>query len=173
MDRSPYAEMSTNPSLADETKHLPPVITITPATLQFPLTPPLTPTTSPTKSSHPHPKPILTPAEPYSDTPHPLHEPLKLHLALLHPQTPEPIISFIATRLLSRDRPYGHQGEWSPIGDGHGDLITAGVGYEAGKRCERREGKGKGFNEELEWMYHVARMSYRLLELKAPICWKI
>ncbi|KAL7419321.1 hypothetical protein Q5752_006159 [Cryptotrichosporon argae] len=44
-----------------------------------------------------------------------LHAPLKLHLRLLHPQTPPTVLSFVARRLLSPERPHGHTGSWSPL----------------------------------------------------------
>ncbi|KAK8847545.1 hypothetical protein IAR55_005403 [Kwoniella newhampshirensis] len=61
---------------------------------------------SPVTSSTP--RPIRIPTIPSPDSLQlSLHTPLKGHLALLHPLTPSPILSFCAKRLLSPDRPYG------------------------------------------------------------------
>lgn len=85
----------------------------------------------------------------------------------MHPNTPKEIIHFIATRLLSKDRPYGHQGSWKPVWEGSGDLATAGLGREAGKGCcQREDGEGKKRDEEMEEMYEAARRSFMALELK-------
>jgi hypothetical protein len=85
---------------------------------------------------------------------------------LLHPNTPVQIRQFIATRLLSSDRPFGHKGTWEPVWKGFGDLSTAGVGYDAAKGTEQ-SGEGKRRDEVLEGMYAVARTSWGLLEMKA------
>lgn len=111
----------------------------------------------------------------WGDT-HSLHSPLRRHLTFLHPNTPEHIVAFVATRLLSRERPHGfssedelaYGGEWQPVWAGCGDIATAGVGNEAAKGCQRIDGEGKERDERLEWMYGVARRSYALLEMKAP-----
>jgi hypothetical protein len=189
--------MSSNPSKIRSyypipTSLEPPVIHLTPATLP-PLTlstPPTTPTTTCTSKK---PKPILktrtssTPISPISlnlahsppqipadpHNPHPsLQYPLTRHLALLHPQTPGDIVNFCAIRLLSTDRPYGHDGEWVPIWKPHQgvaiDLADAGIGMDAVKGYERREGDGKGekVDKRLEGMYRAARESWGLLEVK-------
>lgn len=86
----------------------------------------------------------------------------------MHPNTPKPIVEFIATRLLCPEKPYGHQGPWEPVWEGCGDLATAGVEYDAGKGCKRRNGEGKERDERLREMYEVAKESFRLLELKSP-----
>lgn len=139
---------------------------------------------------HPHDEPSVVhvhggvPIRAVSPTPpafqwgdaHSLHSPLRRHLTFLHPSTPEHIITFVATRLLSRDRPYGftaedesaYGGEWQPVWAGCGDIATAGVGNEAAKGCQRIDGEGKERDERLEWMYGVARRSYSLLEMKVP-----
>lgn len=176
---------------ADAGLTLPPVITITPATLHYPLTPPLTPAEA-SSSSATKPQPIpqpspaavrpttlarsipIPPSPPfegpkgYFDGPSSLHYPLTRHLALLHPNTPGNVIAFIATRLLSRDRPFGHEGEWEPVWHGCGDLSTAGVGNEASKGCKRRDTEGKERDEKLEEMYEVAKESFKLLKISGP-----
>jgi hypothetical protein len=86
----------------------------------------------------------------------------------MHPNTPKDVINFVATRLLSRDKPHGYEGDWAPIWEGCGDLSTAGVDMEAGKGCKRKEGAGKERDRKLEEMYQVARDSFKLLELKSP-----
>jgi hypothetical protein len=101
------------------------------------------------------------------DAAHSLHEPLRRHLALLHPATPPQIRHFIATRLLSHDRPYGHEGKWEPIWYGTGDIATAGVGYDAVKGLEQK-GEGRRRDERLEQMYAVARRSWGLLAEISP-----
>ena len=159
--------MSPNPFPFRAMDH-PPVITITPATLVYPPSPPLTPAEATEETKSIHITPISPPPPTGTTLDQSLHYPLTKHLALLHPSTPKEIISFVATRLLSKDRPYGHQGTWEPIYIGCGDLSTAGVGMEAGKGCRRKEGEGKRKDEEMERMYTVARESFRLLELKSP-----
>jgi hypothetical protein len=107
------------------------------------------------------------------------------------------VIHFCATRLLSPDRPFGFdtavetdrrgiqakaedktelatgtvasmkQKEWTPLWAGIGDLATAGLGREAAKGCEQ-VGPGKQIDEQLEWMYGVARRSWEMLGMKAP-----
>jgi len=85
----------------------------------------------------------------------------------MHPNTPHQVIGFIATRLLSCDRPYGHPGSWTPVWTDCGDLATAGLGREAGKGCEQRsDGEGKKRDERMEQMYAAAKESFRRLELK-------
>jgi hypothetical protein len=86
----------------------------------------------------------------------------------MHPNTPQDVIEFVATRLLSKERPHGYVGDWAPVWQGCGDLATAGVGFDAGKGCKRRDGEGKAKDEKLKKMYDVARESFRLLELKSP-----
>ena len=153
-----------------------PPITITPATL-LP-TPPLTPSSplkfskAPTIAHLPAvPTPIQNPPAPdyFPYDHHSLHAPLCRHLALIHPNTPKPIIQFIATRLLSTDRPHGHDGSWTPLWDGCGDLSTAGVGLDAGKGCKQKDdGEGKEIDRKLESMYGVARKSWKVLESMGP-----
>lgn len=181
---------------------LPPVITVTPASML--LTPPLTPITptsilkctkvsgdiwskDPSSSSSPDssspsgaraiphlPSPQSTEgakhlAGGFVDHHHSLHFPLTRHLALLHPNTPKEIVHFIATRLLSKDRPFGHEGEWEPVWQGCGDLSNAGVGKDAGKGCKQREdGQGKEVDKKLEEMYGIARESFKALEIRSP-----
>ncbi|OCF45741.1 hypothetical protein I317_00229 [Kwoniella heveanensis CBS 569] len=61
----------------------------------------------------PHQNSYIIDSSPNSDS---LYKPLKAHLTMLHPETPPAIIAFCATRLLSRDRPYGYTGEdWTPL----------------------------------------------------------
>ncbi|ORX34014.1 hypothetical protein BD324DRAFT_192292 [Kockovaella imperatae] len=168
---------------------LPPVITITPATLPSPQNLPPTPdslqspkhdekkSSSPSlpataKSASPSPirgiLPILT--DRY-DEPSSLLIPLTRHLQLLHPQTPTPVIEFVATRLISHDRPYGHSGPWKPLGgDGEDiDLSAAGIGREACKGFEQREnGRGRELDRKLEGMYRIARESWNRLDDMAP-----
>ena len=167
---------------------LPPVITITPATLIFenlPLTPDSLGSPKPSCLKHKHQVPP-TPSSPVSippascggvlpvitdryDTPSSLLIPLQRHLALIHPQTPKEIIAFVATRLLSSERPFGHIGPWKALGEGEDvDLSTAGVGLEATKGCEQRDGEGKELDKKLESMYSVARESWRKLGEIAP-----
>lgn len=105
-----------------------------------------------------------------------LYPPLKAHLALLHPSTPPPIISFCARRLLSPDMPHGYNPpdegeEWIPIHliDGGCDLQTAGVGMDAPKGLRADQcGPGKEMDERMERMYAAARTSWKLLEEKTP-----
>ena len=80
------------------------------------------------------------------------------------------MINFVALRLLSPERPYGHTGSWEAVGiEGDDfDLSTAGVGMEARDGCEQREGEGKQVDRKLESMYGVARESWRRLDQIAP-----
>ncbi|WVR04761.1 hypothetical protein IAU60_001773 [Kwoniella sp. DSM 27419] len=123
--------------------------------------------------------PLLDPPPSPSDTS--LEAPLRAHLSLLHPSTPPPIISFCATRLLSKDRPYGYQGDsWVPVQmqeirneAGAFDLLMAGVdiGGEKGQR-EGRKGQMVNSTDEaakvLEAMYAAARESWIKLERMSP-----
>ncbi|WWD21636.1 hypothetical protein CI109_106122 [Kwoniella shandongensis] len=146
----------------------------------------ITPIDSPIKPSTP--KPIRLPTLPPADSLQlSLHTPLKGHLALLHPATPSPILSFCAKRLLSPDRPYGfdthgptedgvtgvvRSWEWKPIHmlSGGFDIYTAGVGLDAGKEVKQHQNRpGKEADERLEKMYKEARKSWKLLEMKSPI----
>ncbi|KAK4686860.1 histone H3, partial [Tremellales sp. Uapishka_1] len=119
------------------------------------------------------PTPPLTPSSPKSssplacDLPSSLLEPLNLHLTFLHPNSPPQIRHFCATRLLSRDRPFGYEGAWEPVWKDSGDLATAGVGFDAPKGV-RQVGEGRKKDEELARMYDIAKESYKLLEMKAP-----
>ena len=140
-----------------------PVITITPATLP---SPPLTPVfhidTTPSKSIAVPPLPRESPANP-ENQPHSLYDPLRHHLTFLHPQTPSEVIRFIADRLLSQDKPEGHEGLWTPLWalDGCRDLSTAGLGLEAGRGCRQKEdGIGKEIDRTVDVMYNVARRSW-------------
>lgn len=170
--------------------HVPRLDTTTSSTAHGLPTPPITPTT---------PKPILktrkstTPISAYQPSslslsslplhhggkdhfhPHPsLHVRLRRHLALLHPSTPTGIVEFCAVRLLSRDRPYGHDGDWVPIyePDERGntvDLSSAGLQLDAPKGYARAQlGEGKETDKRLENMYRIARRGYTLLEEKCP-----
>ena len=167
----------TSPKTASIRISSAPVVTITftpvtPASLH---SPPLTP--SPTVViSKPIPVPevpdehVSLPTFNFPYKPHSLHRPLKRHLHLVHPSTPPRMLSFIATRLLSRDRPFGHTGSWTPLWADGGclDLSAAGVGREAGKGCCQREGgKGREVDRQVEGMYAVARQSWGLLEAKS------
>ena len=111
----------------------------------------------------------------------------------MHPSTPSEIVQFCAIRLLSKDVPYGYDGEkdWKPIyePDESGvevDLAAAGLSFDAPKEYRWRSrsrsrsnsgdtpgegrggGRGEGTDRRLEEMYRVARISYGLLELKSP-----
>ncbi|GFZ47894.1 hypothetical protein JCM24511_05641 [Saitozyma sp. JCM 24511] len=147
-----------------------PTRTVPIAALARPASPTITPNSpkspnSPMSSGKPIPRPPQPPT-PSGAGHHPLHSPLLRHLALLHPNTPTHVRHFIATRLLSPDRPFGHQGTWQPVWNGLGDLCTAGVGYDAAKGTEQ-SGEGKRRDEVLQDMYAVARRSWGLLEMKA------
>ncbi|GFZ48387.1 hypothetical protein JCM24511_06135 [Saitozyma sp. JCM 24511] len=122
----------------------------------------VTPSLVPPIPTHP-----LTPSDEPGQGHHPLHSPLQRHLAFLHPNTPSHIRHFIATRLLSPDRPFGHAGSWEPVWKGIGDLQTAGVGFDEAKGTEQG-GEGKRRDELLEEMYSVARKSWEMLEMRAP-----
>jgi len=179
--------MSSNPAKSSDYNPiptlLPPIIHLTPPSLTLSLNPLPTPPQTP--------KPILktrtstTPISPISlipqipspppqdpHNPHPsLQYPLTRHLALLHPRTPGDIVNFCAIRLLSTDRPHGHDGDWVPIyQEDQGvtvDLAAAGVGLDAAKDYSgRRVGMGLEVDERLEGMYRVARESWGLLEKK-------
>lgn len=166
---SPTTPALITPINAHFSTSFPPVITITQATLPSSPYSPLSP--SPILTSA---KPIPVPPTPASypiDSAYSLYDPLRRHLALLHPTTPTQIVGFIANRLLSRDTPYGHGGPWTPLWalEGCVDLSTAGLGVEAGRGCRQREGgRGKEVDRVVEEMYSVARRSWGLLEEKAP-----
>lgn len=168
-----------------------PVITITPASLTFTHNLP-TPPISPTAAAAPKPilktrksttpislyTHVLTPSPPCDPlNPHPsLRAPLRRHLALLHPSTPTQIVEFCAVRLLSKDRPHGYEGDWTPIyePDQSGvkvDLAAAGLGLDAPRAyagAQSDRGEGRGTDKRLEGMYAVARESWGLLESKSP-----
>lgn len=171
---SPILITPTRPS----NRSFPPVITITPATLSSFIIPSHSPT-FPTKPIAPSTttssKPIQTPPtstfDPTIDSAtcsdHSLYSPLKRHLALLHPSTPSPIISYITHHLLSRSAPHGHTGSWTPLWalDGDLNLSTAGLGMEAGRGVRQRDGgKGKEVDMLVEEMYGVARRSWGLMQ---------
>lgn len=58
-------------------------------------------------------------------------------------------------------------GDWKPIWESVGDLITAGVKYDAAKGCVQ-VGEGRKKDEELERMYDAARDSFERLALSCP-----
>jgi len=152
---------------------LPPVITITPATLQTLPTPPISPIELSSKECTrtetipiPMPIPPPLPESEKSSSPESLLDPLKRHLHLIHPSTPTSIISFIATRFLTHEKPLGHDGSWTPLWalDGYVDLSTAGLGQEAGRGCRQKDGgKGREMDRRVEEMYEVARRSWGLM----------
>jgi hypothetical protein len=152
MHRTPLSPTTTKPKPILKPSTTPSPISPIPSLSKFAL---------PTPPSDPH-------------NPHPsLQNPLKTHLALLHPSTPSDIVAFCAIRLLSTDRPYGYKGDWVPIWqEKEGvacDLTKAGVGLDAGKSYkEKMEEKGWGaeVDKRLEGMYRAARESWGLLENK-------
>lgn len=171
-DYTPPKEIDSNPSApsshSSKSKSRVRVqIQATPQTIPTPL--------SPSTSTHNIQIPPMTPLPIKGpDTPHSLETPLCAHLALLHPQTPPEIINFIAIRLLSRDVPHGYTGPWDPIWKDCGDLLTAGIGYDAAKGCPRRsDSEGQKVDGKIEEMYRVARGSWRVLEAQSPAGSKI
>ena len=161
---------------------LTPIITITPATLPFHLDLPPTPLSlmhdrplfplKPLESGQAqqtHAKAITrAPPTPGWELDHSLQIPLMRHLQFLHPNTPKEVIQFVTTRLLSTDKPYGHQGIWTPI-SGCDDLSAAGVGKDAGKGYfPRHDGEGKNLDQRMQAMYEAARESWRRLDDFAP-----
>ncbi|RXK40895.1 hypothetical protein M231_01743 [Tremella mesenterica] len=84
------------------------------------------------------------------------------HLRCLHPSTPDPVIDFIAYRLLSQDRPFGFDGSWEPVRAS--DMKIAGLEKDAAKGVERKKGtQGEVVDKRVERMYEAAKKSYAKL----------
>lgn len=81
------------------------------------------------------------------------------HLKLLHPATPDPVIAFVAHRLLSTDRPYGFSGSWHPVQAC--EMKLCGLEKDAAKGVERKsDTEGRQVDLRVERMYGAARDSW-------------
>lgn len=67
-------------------------------------------------------------------------------------------LSFVTLRLLSHDRPYGHGGDWYPLNEGDGCVLSRCCGAKASSVLERRT----------EWMVGIALRAWNALVLEAP-----
>ena len=84
------------------------------------------------------------------------------HLKLLHPATPDPVIAFVAQRLLSADRPYGFSGSWHPVQAC--EMKLCGLEKDAAKGVERKsDTEGRQVDLRVERMYGAARDSWEVL----------
>jgi len=89
--------------------------------------------------------------DPFHDYEHILHSHVCIHLAKLYPDTPDDVLYFIATRMLSRDCPHGHDGPWAPFTFEDGPQLV-----------------NSALDQKVKEMYAVAYRSYMLLVMECP-----
>ncbi|RSH79777.1 uncharacterized protein EHS24_009435 [Apiotrichum porosum] len=111
------------------------------------------------------------------DAPHNLHAPLLAYLRQQYPDMDTDMLYFVAIRLLSREIPYGYEGEWAPIGTVQGDeaVLTSstpsvnGSGSGSGSTATPSSNGHTGHpHSRIDQLVAVARRSYTLLEMSCP-----
>lgn len=91
--------------------------------------------------------------EPTDDHEEHLHETLGAYLAQRHPEKPADVVQFLATRLVSHDRPVGHGGDWFPLNEGDGCVLRRCCGTQGCAALEAR----------VEWMTAIALRAWHLV----------
>lgn len=105
-----------------------------------------------------------------ADCAHEMHVPLLAYLAAKYPDHSDDVLHFIATRLLSRDCPHRHDGDWVPLGPAEGAVICGCSAVLSTKPNGTKSDPHHHHHvhKRIEKLVVVAHRSYALLEMECP-----